>query len=109
MGHEPVLTHQVLIVVVVSVVDDPVAVLLVEATQPARPEAIAVHSRSALEAGLTQTLVQALSQRAASDLGVELASQATVAVTLECSVRAPVRKQVRGDRIFRHLVGTRWK
>jgi hypothetical protein len=104
-----VLTHQVLVVVIVSVVNDPVAVLLVEATKPARPEAIAINGRSALETGLAQTLVEALGQRAASDLGMEFASQTAVAVALECCVRAPVREQVRGGRGVRNLIGTSWK
>lgn len=56
------LTHEVLVVVVVFVINDSHLVALVKAAESARPEAIAVNRRSALEAGLTQTLVQALAE-----------------------------------------------
>jgi len=92
-----VLTHQILVVVVVGVVDDPVAVLLVEAAETTRPEAFAVDSRTALETGLAQALVQTLCKRASGDFRVELACQPTVAETLEGCVRTPVREQVRSD------------
>ena len=47
----------------------------------------------ALEAGLAQALVQALAERAARDLGVELAREAAVAVALEGRVGAPARRE----------------
>lgn len=104
------LTHQVLVVIVVGVVDDAVAVPLVEPAEPADPEPLAVHRGPALEAHLPQALVQALAQRPARDLRVELAAQPTVAVPLERRVRAPaVREQVRRQRVVRELVALRCK
>lgn len=57
-----ILTHEVLVVVVVRVVDDADAVALVEAAESADAEALAVHGGATLEAGLAQALVQALAQ-----------------------------------------------
>jgi len=52
----------------------------------------------ALEARLAKTLVQALAQRTARDLGVKLAAQPGVAVPLECCIWPPAAgEEVRGD------------
>lgn len=99
------LTHEVLVVVVVGVVDDPDAVALVEAAETADAEPLAVHGGTTLEAGLAQALVQALAEGATGDLRVELRSrQPTVAVPLERGVRPPAAgEQVRRQRVLREL------
>jgi len=52
----------------------------------------------ALEARLAKTLVQALAQRTARDLGVKLAAQPGVAVPLECCIWPPAAgEEVRGN------------
>lgn len=52
----------------------------------------------ALEARLAQALVQALAERTARDLGVKLAAQSRVAVTLECCIwPTAAGEEVRGN------------
>lgn len=98
------LTHQILVVIIVGVVDDSHSVSLIVPAQSTRPESVAVHGGTTLEAGLAQTLVQALTQRSPGDLRVEFAAQSRVPVTLEGRVRSTsAREQMRGDRIIRIL------
>lgn len=55
-------------------------------------------SSPALEARLAQALVQALAERTARDLGVKLAAQSRVAVTLECCIwPTAAGEEVRGN------------
>lgn len=99
------LTHQIFVVIVIGVVDDPVTVPLVEPAQSAYPESFAVDGRPALEAHLPQTLVQTLAQRPSRDFRMKLAAQPAVPVPLERRVRsASVREQVRRQRVVRELV-----
>lgn len=96
------LTHKILVIVVVAVVNDPVPVLLVVPAEPAGTVLAGVDGAPAREARLAQALVEALAQAPTRDLRVELAAQPGVPEALEGSVRTPaVRKQVRGDAIVR--------
>jgi hypothetical protein len=68
------LTHQILIIIIILVVDDSHFVALVESAQPTSAESITVHRRAALEARLAEALVKAFAQRASGDFRVEFAS-----------------------------------
>lgn len=81
------------------------AVPLVEPAEAADAKPLAVDRGPTLEADLPQTLVQALAQRPARDLRVELAAEPAVPVPLERRVGpASVREQVRRERVVRELV-----
>lgn len=82
------LTHQVLVVIIIRIIDDPHAILLVVPAETTRPVPFAINSRPALKTDLPQALVEALAQRASRDLRVELPAQSAVAVTLEGRVRS---------------------
>lgn len=83
------LTHKVLIIVVVGIVDDPMTVPLIESAQSADMIVLGVNGAAALEARLPQALVQAFAEAAPGDLRVELAAETRVPVTLERRVRTP--------------------
>lgn len=76
-------THKILVVVVVSVVDDPVTVPLIEPAQATNMIILGVDGATALKARLSQALVQALAQTASGDLRMELAAETRVPITLE--------------------------
>lgn len=77
---------------------------LVVPAEAARAESVTVHGRSALEAGLPETLVQTLAQGPSGDLRMELAAQPAVPVPLERGVWSPsVGEQVRSDRVVREF------
>jgi hypothetical protein len=68
------LTHEVLVVIVIGVVNNAVAVLLVEPAESAGPVVLRVDGAPALEARLPETLVEAFAQTPAGDLRVEFAA-----------------------------------
>lgn len=82
-------THEILIIIIIAVVYDPVTVPLIEPAQSADVKILGVDSTAALEARLSQALVQALAQAAPGDLRVELPAEARVPVTLEGRVGSP--------------------
>lgn len=69
------LTHEILVVIVIGVVDDPVALPLIESAQSADVVVLGVNGTATLETRLPEALIQALAQAAPGDLRVELAAQ----------------------------------
>lgn len=62
-----ILTHEVLIVVVVGVIDDPVSILLVVAAHATGLEVFRVDGALALKARLSEAVVQTLAETSSGD------------------------------------------
>lgn len=89
------LTHKILVIVVIGVVNDPMAVPLIESAQSAGVVVLGVDGATALETRLTEAFVQAFAEAASGDLRVKLAAQTRIPITLERRVRpASVGEQV---------------
>lgn len=100
-----ILTHEILVIVVISIVDNPVAVPLIESAQSTGVIMLGVDGAAALEARLPETLIKALAETASSDLRMELTAQTRIPITLEGRVwTSTVGEQVRcraAVRVFR--------
>lgn len=81
------LTHEILVIIVIGVVNDPVAVPLIESAQSAGVIVLGVDGATALEARLSEALVQALAQAASGDLRVKLPAQTRIPISLERGIR----------------------
>lgn len=100
-----ILTHEILVIVVIGIIDNPVTVPLIESTQSTSVIMLGVDGATALEACLPETLVKALAKAASSNLRMELAAQTRVPITLESRVwTSTVGEQMRrraAVRVFR--------
>lgn len=65
------LTHKVFIVIIIRIINNPVTVPLIKSAEPTNPKPFTINGRSALEASLPQTFVQAFAQRPAGYLRME--------------------------------------
>lgn len=100
----PVLTHQVFVIIEVSIVDDAMSVPLVEPTQTTHPKPFAVNRRPALKARLSQALVQTLAQGSAGDFRVVLSPEPGIAEPLEGGIGSPaVSEEVGRERVVGEL------
>lgn len=96
MDKRSILTHEILVVIIISVVDNPVAVSLIESAQSADVIMFGVDGTATLKARLPETVVQALAETSPGDLRMEIAAQTRSAITLESRVRSSaVGEQVR--------------
>lgn len=100
-----ILTHEILVIVVISIVDNPVTVPLIKSAQSTGVIMLGVNGAAALEACLPETFVKALAEAASSNLRMELTAQTWVPITLEGRVRtSTVGEHVRrraAVRVFR--------
>lgn len=96
MDRQSILTHEILVIVVLGIVDNPVTVPLIESAQSAGVIMLRVDGATALEARLPEALIQALAKATSGDLRMEFAAQSRVPITLEGRVRtAAVGEEVR--------------
>lgn len=63
-----ILTHEILVIVVIGIVENPVTVLLIESAQSAAVIMLGVNGATTLEARLPEAFVQALAETASGDL-----------------------------------------
>ena len=90
------LTHKILVVIVIRIVDDPVPVTLIESAQSAGVIMFRIHGAPALETGLSKTFVKAFAQATSSYLGVKFTAQTGVSITLKrCIWSSSIGEEVR--------------
>lgn len=81
-----ILTHEILVIVVIGIVDNP-TIPLIESAQSAGMVMLGVNGATTLEARLPETLVQALAETTSGDFRMKLTAQTRVPITLEGRVR----------------------
>lgn len=68
-------THKIFIVIIISVINDTMAVPLIESAQSTGVIMLGINSAPALKARLPQALIEALAQTSPSDFRVKFATQ----------------------------------
>lgn len=83
-----ILTHEILVIIVIGVMDNSIAISLIISTQSAGVKMFGIDDTATLETRLSQTLVQTFAETASGDFRVELAAQSRISITLERRVRS---------------------
>lgn len=68
MDRRSILTHEILVIVVIGIVDNAVTIPLIESAQSTGVIMLGVNGATALEARLPEAFIEALAEAASSDL-----------------------------------------